>query len=191
MCELGYAAFMTREIDPKLADSDAARLLAGALSRASKERGLSLRKIGPLLDYKQAVVLSHMATGRVPIPIDKAEKIAEVLEINPQEFLKAVVKQRYPEVTWSLLSDATRGDDDSFLEGLAAGLGQIGNDLNSEQFGVMREVAADPHPRRRWLSTDEAAAIEILRAVRSDAEPAGKPVKDYPRAAEERALGPK
>ena len=50
------------------ADSDAARMLASGLQRASEERGLSIRQLGKLLKYKQAVVLSHMATGRVPIP---------------------------------------------------------------------------------------------------------------------------
>lgn len=157
---------MTREIDPKLADSDAARMLSEALSRASRERGLSLRKIGPLLDYKQAVVLSHMATGRVPIPIDKAEEMAKVLEIEPREFLKAVVKQRHPNVTWSLLSDAQETIEESFYRGIAAGLGQHKPELNAEQYAVMQEMAADPQPRRRWLSIEEAAAIDVLRSAR-------------------------
>jgi hypothetical protein len=152
-------------IDPRLADSEATRMLAAALMRASKERGLSLRKIGPKLGYKQAVVLSHMATGRVPIPIDKAEKLAQILEIDPARFLKAVLRQRHPDVNLSLLSDASDAFENSSYQELAVRFGQMGNDLTEEQYAVMKEVAADRHPRRRWLSPEEAAAIEALRAA--------------------------
>ena len=54
----------------------AARMLSEGLRRASSERGLSVRQLGKKLNYKQAVVLSHWATGRVPIPIDRAVEVA-------------------------------------------------------------------------------------------------------------------
>ena len=157
---------MTREIDPRLVDSDAARMLAEGLSRASSARGLSLRKIGAMLDYKQAVVLSHMATGRVPIPIDRAEEIANVLEIDPKAFLKAVVKQRHPDVSWSLLSDKDHHEGGEFIQELAVCFGGPLENLNAEQRSVMREVAAEPRPRRRWLSVHELTPIEAIREVR-------------------------
>ena len=97
MCVESYTAAMTRDINPKLVDSDAVRMLSAALAIASRERGLSLRKAGALLNYRQPVVLSHMATGRAPIPIDKAEEIADVLGMDPAEFLKAVVSWKSKE----------------------------------------------------------------------------------------------
>lgn len=159
---------MTREIDPKLADSQAARMLAAALARASSDRGLSLRKIGPMLGYKQAVVLSHMATGRVPIPIDRAEEMAIALEIDRKSFLEAVVKQRHPEVSWSLLSGEEANRTDELMHQLAASLGRPLTELNQEQRAVMREVAAEARPRRRWLTVHELTAIEALREARPD-----------------------
>ena len=58
------------------ASTSAAQMLAHGLRSASQERGTSLREIGRRLKYKQPVVLSHMATGRVPIPLDRAAAIA-------------------------------------------------------------------------------------------------------------------
>lgn len=171
---------MTREIDPKLADSEAARMLSAALSKASSEHGLSLRKIAPLVGYKQAVVLSHMATGRIPIPFEKAEKIAEVLGMDARDFLRAILKQRHPEVSWSLITGFEVDLSDDFLGGLAEGLNGQPLSLNQEQLAVMREVAADPHPRRRWLSHEEATAIEALRATKPQSEVLGRSVRHDP-----------
>lgn len=156
---------MTREIDPKLADSPAARMLAEGLSRASRERGLSMRQIGAMLGYKQAVVLSHMTTGRVPIPIDRAEDIAEVLELDPGLFLEAVVKQRHPKVAWQLVG-AHRESGDEVTHELAVSFGRPLRELNDEQRAVMREVAAEPRPRRRWLSVHELTVMELVRELR-------------------------
>ncbi|MEO1969552.1 MAG: hypothetical protein ABGW87_12675 [Sphingomonadaceae bacterium] len=156
---------MTREIDPKLADSHAARMLTEGLARASQDRKLSMRKVGALLGYKQAVVLSHMATGRVPIPIDRAEDIAQVLEIDPAAFLQAVVEQRHPDVSWALLGVHDDGGD-SMVHELAVSLGRPISNLSQEQRAVMREVAAEQRPRRRWLTVHELIAIDLLRDLR-------------------------
>lgn len=141
-------------------------MLAEGVSRASRERGLSMRQIGAMLGYKQAVVLSHMTSGRVPIPIDRAEDIARVLKIDPGAFLQAVVRQRHPAVSWSLLGEAGGQKGDELTHELAVSLGRPLKELNEEQRGVMREVAAEPRPRRRWLTVHELTAIEALRDVR-------------------------
>ena len=157
---------MTREIDPKLADSLAARMLSDALVRASTERGLSMRKIGAMLGYKQAVVLSHMTTGRVPIPVERAEEIAQLLQIDPAAFLGAILKQRHPNVNWALLDGQGSLTADDISHELAVILGKPIRDLNEEQRAVMREVAAEPTPRRRWLSVHELTAMETIRETR-------------------------
>ncbi|MFO6448234.1 hypothetical protein ACLBKU_13950 [Erythrobacter sp. NE805] len=172
---------MTRAINPQLTDSEAARMLSTALAIAARERGLSLRKIAPLVGYKQAVVLSHMATGRVPIPVEKAETFAKVLDMDAGQFLKAILKQRHPTVSWALLNGDTTGKELSFEQGLAAGLGGHTSALNEEQLAVVKEVAADPSPRRRWLSAEEAAAVEIFRRARRDEGDVDKAVRDYTR----------
>ncbi len=174
-----YACGMTREINPGLADSHAARMLAAGLENASRERRLSARKIAEMLNYKQSVVLSHMASGRVPIPIDRAEQIADVLQLDREEFLKAILKQRHPEVDWRFIEGAAEGaSSEGLVHELAVSMGKPLGELSMEQRAVMREVAADPQPRRRWLSVHELIAVETIREARPAVSSEGLPPSD-------------
>lgn len=165
--------------DYQFADTAAARMLSQGLARAKEERGLSVRQLGKQLGYKQAVVLSHMASGRVPIPIDRAEDLAEALKLDKASFLQAVVRQRYPTVAWHLLSGGCQpSGSDSLAQELEAILGAPLKNLTKEQRGVMREVAAEPHPRRRWLSVHEVPAVQELRAIYPHMEREGIPMSD-------------
>lgn len=161
------------------ADSAAALAMAAALKRAG-ERGLSLRQIAKLLDYKQAVVLSHMALGRVPIPLDRAEDIAGVLDLDKAQFLRMVAEQRHPDVTWGLL--ATTGvvfDDAAKLAGeLEAIAGVPISKLSAEHRAVLREVAGSAHPRRRWLSEHEVPVVAALRDYRPEIRESGLEDRD-------------
>lgn len=162
-----------------LADTTAARMLSEGLARAKHEQGLSIRQIGKQMGYKTAVVLSHMALGRAPIPIDRAEELAETLKIDKATFLQAVVKQRHPDVSWHLLAEG-RGSSasDNLANELEAVLGCPLKDLLNEQRAVMREVAAEPRPRRRWLTVHELHAVEVLRAAIPDMQTEGVPSAD-------------
>ena len=159
------------KVERDLTTTRATKMLAAGLRHASEERGLSLRQIGKLLNYKQAVVLSHMALGRVPIPIDRAEDFAEVLQLDKSAFLAAVVDQRHPDVNWSLLSTAVPvggNDADLLAQDLEAITGGSLAQLSSEQRKVLREVVADRHPARRWLTVHEVPVIEAIRKHRRD-----------------------
>ena len=162
-----------------LADSTAARMLSEGLARAKAEQGSSIRQIGKQMGYKTAVVLSHMALGRVPIPIDRAEELADTLKIDKASFLQAVVKQRHPHVSWGLLSDRGRtSESDGLAHELETVLGCRLRDLSKEQRSVMREVAAEPRPRRRWLSVHELHAVEVLRETIPSMTTDGVPSSD-------------
>lgn len=159
---LGYSYATTR----------AAKLLAGALETVWKKHRLSQRTIAAQLGYKQSVVLSHMALGRVPIPVERAEQIANLLALNVREFVMAVLEQRHPGV--SKFFDK-RGEADSSIcerQNLIADLegagGQSLNQLSPEQITVLREVVADPLPERRWASVNEAPLLSALRQCRPD-----------------------
>ena len=153
--------------DYPLADTAAARMLSEGLARAKDENGLSVRQIGKLMNYKTADVLSHMATGRVPIPIDRAMQMADLLKLDSKSFLLAVLRQRHPEVDWGIVIGSGRSAAaDSLAMELEAVLGARLKDLSQEQRAVMREVAAEPRPRRRWLSVHELHAVEVLREMR-------------------------
>jgi hypothetical protein len=145
-------------------DTDAARMLADGLRRAATEKGVSQRDLAKVLGYKQSVVLSHMALGRVPIPVDRAPQLAALLDLNQKTFILAVLGQRYPDVSWEDWSDATPARHVTHLERSIEKIAQRGLDeLEPGQMKVMREVAADPNAERRWLSVHEVNAVNLLR----------------------------
>ena len=146
--------------DYDYAETSAARMLRDGLRIAAAERGLSVRQLGKMLQYKQAVVLSHMSNGRVPIPIDRALDIAEAVGLPPKEFLVAVLQQRHGEVNWGLITDI--GDD--FVTSLEALAGKPLSQLPAEHRAVMREIVVEHHPSRRWLSLAELPLMDALRA---------------------------
>ena len=150
--------------DYPLATTAAARMLAEGLARAKDEQGLSVRKIGRLMNYKTAVVLSHMATGRVAVPIDRAVELADILKLDEKSFLLAVLQQRHPDIKWGrLFHKEPAADDHNLAMELEAVLGARLKDLTPEQRAVMREVAGERSPRRRWLSVHELGMVTMLR----------------------------
>lgn len=152
-------------------ETRAARMLSEGLRRASSERGLSVRQLGKKLNYKQAVVLSHWATGRVPIPIDRAVEVAREVGLPEREFLLAVLEQRHTEVDWSLITSF----NDDLVEDLQAIAGKPLSTLSTEHQQVMKEVVAEARPERRWLTLNEVPVMEAIREqvpyVRSDGIP--------------------
>jgi transcriptional regulator with XRE-family HTH domain len=151
----------------------AAQMLADGLRRASSERGLSVRQLGKRLNYKQAVVLSHWATGRVPIPIDRAVEVAREVGLPEREFLLAVLEQRHREVDWHLIT----GFKDDLVEDLEDIAGKPLSTLSPEHQAVMKEVVAEARPQRRWLTVNEVPVMQAIREqipyVRSDGLPRG------------------
>lgn len=149
----------------------AAQMLAEGLRRASSQRGLSVRQLGKRLNYKQAVVLSHWATGRVPIPIDRAVEVAREVGLPEREFLLAVLEQRHKNVDWGLITDFS----DDLVEDLEAIAGRPLSTLSAEHQQVMKEVVAEAQPGRRWLTLSEVPVMEAIREqapyVRSDGLP--------------------
>jgi transcriptional regulator with XRE-family HTH domain len=177
MAAQGNAVSITPDSDYPLAGSEATRMLAEGLKQAEEEKGLSQRSIAKLLNYKSSVVLSHMALGRVPIPIDRAMDIARLLKLDQSRFLLAVLQQRHPEIDFIRLlgagtkpgtkaAQAARNARASFvLDDLEAIAGRQLDELSTEKVNILREVVGDPNPSRRWLSYHELPAIEVIRQV--------------------------
>lgn len=80
------------------ATSAAAVMLTSAFGRLASDHGISQRRLAAHLGYANSVPLSHMASGRVPVPIDRALDLAEATGMCPKEFLLAVLDQRHPEI---------------------------------------------------------------------------------------------
>lgn len=135
--------------------TEAALMLSDGLRIAAQERHLSLREIGRRLGYRQPVVLSHMASGRVPVPIDRATEIAEQVGIAPDKFLDAVLRQHHPNVEWALIT----------AEAGQLVFDQLLRSLSDEHHRVFQEVAKDSKPEERWLSIPEIAAVKLLREL--------------------------
>jgi hypothetical protein len=150
--------FMTNH---RYAGTTAAKMLADGLRSAAQERDLSLREIGRRLGYRQPVVLSHMASGRVPVPIDRASEIARQVGISPDHFLEVVLRQHHPEVEWGLIT----GKPDPFLSDLQDAVGKPLNSLSAGHHRILREVVEDSKPEERWLAIPEVAAVKYLREL--------------------------
>ncbi|MFC7499047.1 helix-turn-helix domain-containing protein [Enterovirga sp. GCM10030262] len=148
------------------ADSEAAMMLAKALKRMQVQKK-SIRDIAKELNYSQGTVLSHMANGRVPIPIDKAPEIAKAVGLSQSEFLMAVMDQRHPEVAHLLVSgvDACDDIDVGFAHELESIAGVPLERLTSDQKDIMRQLVTDARPRRRWLLHAEIPAVQLLREL--------------------------
>lgn len=141
--------------------TEATRMLADGLRSASQERGISLREIGRRLRYKQPVVLSHMANGRVPIPLDKAPAIADEVGLPQSSFLLAVLNQRHPGVDWQLIT----GEEDPFARELGRTARKSLSALSSAHHRVLREAVRDSDPDERWLSIPEISAMKLVREL--------------------------
>jgi hypothetical protein len=148
--------------DYPYAASQAAQMLADGLRRAAADRSLSVRQIGKRLGYSQAVVLSHWATGRTPIPIDRAIDIAREVGLPKKQFLLSVLKQRHEGVDWSLITSP----GDEFVVELEDLASRPLSALNADQRQVMRETVCDANPVRRWLSAAEIPVMELIRDLR-------------------------
>jgi transcriptional regulator with XRE-family HTH domain len=150
-------------------DTLAADMLRKAVQRAG-ERGLSLRRLAKELGYKQATVLSHMANGRVPIPLERATEIAEAVDMPAGEFFRAAVAQRNPAAMRLLEPYSSRGDEVGGRMNMATQLVELAgsslDDLSEDQKQVLREVVLDRNAARRWLSPAEIPLMLLLRKLR-------------------------
>lgn len=149
------------------ADTQAARMLQSALDEAKAQNKTSLRSIAKTLGYKQAAVLSHMASGRIPIPIARAEDIATALDINPAIFMKMVLNQRHPSI--SVLLDGERTNQFSLESQFDdTGFGRGLRNAKPSQMRIIQEVLRDVDASERWISIPEVYLVKLIRQLRPD-----------------------
>lgn len=148
-----------------LADTEATQMLAAGMQRVQAQTGKTQRELASELGYKTSVVLSHMALGRVPIPVDKASDIARVLGLDPMRFLLATLKQRHPGVAFEALLGVRFSSESALAAELTSIAGLSLDELGEQTKHVLREVVASAQPTKRWLSVAEIAAVELLREL--------------------------
>lgn len=146
------------------ADTQAAIMLRDGLWRAKAERKLSLRKISVQLGYKQPAVLSQAATGRVPVPLDRAMDIARAVGMDPAKFLIAALAQKEPDAERVLQPVNDNSPHiDSFMRELLALAGAPLDKLPEENKAILRQVITDRAPGRRWLALGEIPTVVAIR----------------------------
>lgn len=161
-----------RSADFPFAGSRAAELLLAGLEATTARRGVSRRSLAAELGYKQSVLLSHWASGRVPIPVERATELANALGIDDRLMLLAVLQQRHPTVDWEVLEDS-QTPAYTFVNDIQTIAGGPIEELGQGQLRVMREAAADPRAERRWLSVHELPVVEYIRRARPVVREAG------------------
>jgi len=159
------------KLDYPHANTRAAKMLDVAIDQMSKNDRGSLRQIAGRLGYKSAVILSHMRSGRLAIPIDRAIDLARATEMDAGAFLLAVLEQRHPEIDFIGVLTGRDAQQDRSMQPLGAvlaanlsdALDQSVTSLSSEHIGVIREIVAEPHPRKRWVGVNESGVIQFIR----------------------------
>lgn len=159
-------------------------MLRDGLRRAAHERGMSTRAAAKELGYSATVVISHMATGRVPIPLDRAVEIAGVVGLDKSTFYSAVLEQRHPGSAEILGLGAPPNGSDAFFAELNLIAGCELAELPDEHKTVIREVVSERHPRRRWLSFPGLSVMEALRRHRPRLEEEGLSAAELERIAD-------
>lgn len=161
--------------DYPLKGTTAQRMLSEALDRAQRDKQQSQRFISGQLGYKSSVVLSHMASGRVPVPVDRAIDFARYLGMDQNEFLLAVLEQRFPEVDFRRLLSSLKGkgskapaSNSALADELSALSGRPLDELPIGIIRVLREVVQDEKAPRRWIAPHEMGIIEQIRRFAPD-----------------------
>ena len=145
----------------------AQRMLDTAVREKQRLSGETQREIASKLGYKSSVVLSHMSTGRVPIPVDKALPIADELGLDRNAFLLAVLEQRYADIDFRQFMSVTFSSD-RVTARLEAVAGSSLDDIPSETVSILEEVVAARLPKRRWLTVAEVQVMDLIRRLRPE-----------------------
>lgn len=173
--------------DYPLANTEASKMLASGLDKVNEEKGWSQRHCARLLNYKTSVVLSHMASGRVPIPIDRSVDFARLLGMDPAVFIMAVMEQRHPNINFRRIlasygkGKAQANTQSALVSELESIAGMPFDDLPITVINVLREVVADRNSARRFMKMSEVPLIETLRACHPEGLTPGdvKKVQDF------------
>jgi len=166
------------DADYPLAHTQATRMLAAALEARP---GLSQRTLAHTLHYKSSVVISHMSSGRAPIPIERALDIADALEMDRGEFLLAVLEQRFPSIDFQAILPSPAqlpgqerpSRDSKVIADLERIAGTNFGALPEERLQIIKDVLSDRAPSRRWLTLDELPFVEDLRGACSELKSGG------------------
>lgn len=161
---------MTRMTSASLpyAGTRAAEMLKEALARYTSQHKGGLRALAGEFGMKQATVLSHMATGRIGIPLDRVQQFAEFLDLNVEAFSLAVIEQREPAMLSLLHSVYSVGPEEVDPPARANLIREIraAEELSSGQISLMRDIIKDPEMSVRVVTGRYRELISKIKEVR-------------------------
>lgn len=163
---------MEDKIQP-FSGSSAARMLAESIARYTATNAGGLRALAAKLNIKQATVLSAMATGRMAIPLDRAQELAIELDMDPAIFGLAVLEQRAPTIyrAFDEAFDIARLGQASPLVRRLLHEALSAKSLNDDHVTVVSEALHSTHPTERWLHPLETGFMRVVRERFPDGVP--------------------
>jgi hypothetical protein len=162
--------------DYPLAHTKASRMFKDGVEKLDRDSGISQRALAKNLGYKSSVVISHMASGRAPIPIERVPDFVRLIKLDAAEFLLAVLEQRYPNIDFlrilvgskANLAKGMADDEQMVFDDLQAAAGIPLSNLSRDHYGVLKEAAADSRAIRRWLTIPELGIMDVIRESRPE-----------------------
>ena len=145
------------------ADTRAAFMLDSAIRRYTTQNAGGLRALAARIGIKQATVLSHMANGRIGIPLDRATQLAEVLGMDATEFSMAVLQQREPEIFKLLSPTIAKNTKPPKVTECVTHLFQSGATISPLKMRLIVELLASPDANFRHATGSEAQLLNLIR----------------------------
>lgn len=148
-------------------DTEARFMLSDAIAARRRADKASLRMLAAEMEMSSAM-LSHMATGRIPIPVDGAAKLADALGISRSEFVKSVLKQRFPNAMAILDDEADVGGNDGSEVTRARMMVTFydGTPPTGDLALILDQVRTADDAQERWLTPSELPVVNMIRRLR-------------------------
>jgi transcriptional regulator with XRE-family HTH domain len=142
-------------------------MLSAAISQLQR-RGSSQASVARGLGYS-SVALSHLATGRAQVPVERAGEIAKAVGLNEAAFTLAVLTQRFPSLDIEAMVAEARDPitrempPRSLIYELEALANKRLEELPEAKMKILREVVRDPSPQDRWVELDHLWTLIFTR----------------------------
>jgi hypothetical protein len=143
-------------------------MLKEALTRYTSKNKGGLRALAKLVKFNQSTVFSHMATGRIGIPLERAEQFAALLDMNAVDFTLAVLEQREPGVHALLAGafDFEAGGAVSAEAGAIIAMVRRAQGLSADHVALIGDILREDVPVGRWAIGRNAELLGVIRAAR-------------------------
>lgn len=147
------------------ADTPAAGMLDQAIKRYTAANPGGLRALAARIGIKQATVLSHMANGRIGIPLDRATQFADILGMDATTFSLAVLQQKDPEIYNLLSTEARKKAAPTTTPFITPEALKDGITISAFKMRLIAEILSTPDDKIRHATGNEAELLNLIRSM--------------------------